>query len=130
MHDGTEMEGLSGSVLCLVKPNDPVCRAVLVKPIDPVCLAVLVKHLETATCPQHFDLSDNASARGDLAWGSIKGGFLLPPEIRNAEITCEGDETTAIPEDAQTKDVELCNGVFHHQMSVSDTPCSMTGEII
>lgn len=95
MHDGTEMEGLSGSVLCLGQPTDPICHA------------VLVKHFETPICPQNFEPSDKVSARGDVAWGSIKGGFLLPPEIRNAEIICEGDESTAIPEDVQTWDVEF-----------------------
>lgn len=95
MHDGTEMEGLSGSVLCLGEPTDPHCRA------------VLFKHFETPICPQHFEPSDGASARGDVAWGSIKGGFLLPWEIRNAEIICESEEWNAIPEDAQTWDVEF-----------------------
>lgn len=95
MHDGTEMEGLSGSVLCLEQPKDPICRA------------VLVKHFEIPICPQHFEPSDQVSACGDIAWGSIKGGFLLPPELRAAEIICEGNESTAIPEDAQTWDVEF-----------------------
>ncbi|KAJ5975139.1 hypothetical protein N7481_008846 [Penicillium waksmanii] len=68
---------------------------------------LLVKHFETPICPQHFEPSDNVSARGDISWGSIKGGFLLPPEIRDAKIICEGDESTAIPEDAQTWDDEF-----------------------
>lgn len=93
MHDGTEMEGLSGSVLCLGKPTDTHCRA------------VLFKHFETPICPQHFDTSD-ISARGDVAWSSIKGGFLLPPEIRDARILCESDESSGIPADTQTWDIE------------------------
>ncbi|KAJ5594588.1 uncharacterized protein N7459_000796 [Penicillium hispanicum] len=92
MHDGTEMEGLSGSVLCLGQPTDPHCRA------------VLFKHFETPICAQHFDISD-PSTHGDLAWSSIKGGFLLPPEIRDAEIICESDQFSAVPSD-QTWDIE------------------------
>ena len=93
MHDGTDMEGLSGSVLCLGQPTDPHCRA------------VVFKHFETPICPQHFESSD-VSGRGDLAWSSIKGGFLLPPEIRDAEILCETDQSSVVPSDEQTWDIE------------------------
>lgn len=93
MHDGSEMEGLSGSVLCLGQPNDPHCRA------------VLFKHFETPICPQRFEAS-GPSARGDIAWSSLKGGFLLPPEIRDARILCESDESSAIPSDDQAWDIE------------------------
>ncbi|KAJ5110669.1 hypothetical protein N7532_001204 [Penicillium argentinense] len=88
-----KMEGLSGSVLCLGQPTDLNCRA------------VLFKHFETPICPQHFEPTDTA-ALGDIAWSSFKGGFLLPWEIRNAEILCEGEEATAILEGDQTWDIE------------------------
>lgn len=94
MHDGTDMEGLSGSVLCLGRPTDPQCRA------------VVFKHFEMPICPQHFDSSDPTSAHGDISWSSIKGGFLLPPEVRNAEIVCETEEASALPSDEQTWDIE------------------------
>jgi hypothetical protein len=73
MHDGSHMEGLSGSVLCLGQPIDPHCRA------------VLFKNFVTPIYPQHFG-TDSTSAHCDIAWSSIQGGFLLSPEIRDAEI--------------------------------------------
>lgn len=94
MHDGTDMEGLSGSVLCLGKPTDPHCRA------------VLFKHFETPICPQHFEVTEQTSASGDIAWSSIKGGFLLPPSIRNAAILCEGEAFAPVPTAEQTWDIE------------------------
>ncbi|KAJ5101432.1 hypothetical protein NUU61_003654 [Penicillium alfredii] len=94
MHDGTDMEGLSGSLLCLGQPTDPKCRA------------VLMKHWETPICPQHFDVTDLASARGDVSWSSIKGGFLLPQDVRNAEILCESEDSSPAPRDEQTWDIE------------------------
>ncbi|KAJ5692021.1 hypothetical protein N7462_001444 [Penicillium macrosclerotiorum] len=94
MHDGTEMEGLSGSVLCLGESTDPNCRA------------VLLKHFETPICPPHFHETENATAHGDFSWSSISGGFVLPPEIRDAQIICETDESSAIPLDEQTWDIE------------------------
>lgn len=94
MHDGTDMEGLSGSVLCLGRPTDAHCRA------------VVFKHFETPICPQHFDSSDPESAHGDIAWSSIKGGFLPPPELRDAEIICETEGSTPVPSGDQTWDIE------------------------
>ncbi|KAF3402015.1 hypothetical protein F1880_009748 [Penicillium rolfsii] len=94
MHDGTEMEGLSGSVLCLGEPTDPNCRA------------VLFKHFETPISPQYFHVSNVASARGDTSWSSINGGFVLPPEVRTAEIICETDESTGLPPADQVWDIE------------------------
>lgn len=94
MHDGTDMEGLSGTLLCLGQPTDSSCRA------------VVFKNFETPICPQHFELTNFASARGDVSWSSIKGGFLLPPEIRNAEIICEGEVSSPAPEEEQTWDIE------------------------
>lgn len=95
MHDGTEMEGLSGSVLCLGEPTDRNCRA------------VLFKHFETPICPQHFEKNDLTSGHGDTSWSSIKGGFLLPSAIRDAEILCEAEEATAAPLEEQTWDIEF-----------------------
>lgn len=94
MHDGTEMEGLSGSVLCLGEPTDPNCRA------------VLLKHFETPISPQHYHVSGVPSARGDTSWSSINGGFVLPPEIRTAEIVCEAEESTGLPLEDQAWDIE------------------------
>lgn len=94
MHDGTDMEGLSGSVLCLGQPTDRHCRA------------VVFKNFETPICPQHFEVAEQTSASGDIAWSSIKGGFLLPPDIRNAEILCESDDFAAIPTENQTWDID------------------------
>lgn len=95
MHDGTDMEGLSGSVLCLGQPTELCCRA------------VVFKNFETPICPQHFGESTSlAAARGDVSWSSIKGGFLLPPEIRNAEIICEGEVLAQTPGDQQTRDID------------------------
>lgn len=94
MHDGTDMEGLSGSVLCLGRPTDPHCKA------------VVFKHFETPICPQHFDSGDPTSAHGDISWSSIKGGFLLPPELRSAEIICETDEAAPLTSEDQTWDIE------------------------
>lgn len=94
MHDGTDMEGPSGSVLCLGRPTDSTCRA------------VVFKHFETPICPQHFDMSNLVSAHGDISWSSIKGGFLLPPELRDAEILCEAEESQAVPSADQTWDIE------------------------
>ncbi|KAJ5151753.1 hypothetical protein N7492_010048 [Penicillium capsulatum] len=94
MHDGTDMEGLSGSVLCLGQPTDPHCRA------------VVFKNFETPICPQHFEVTGQPSASGDIAWSSIKGGFVLPPDIRNAEILCESEDYAPIPADDQTWDID------------------------
>jgi hypothetical protein len=94
MHDGTDMEGLSASVLCLGQPTDSTCRA------------VVFKHFETPICPQHFEVTDLASARGNISWSSIKGGFLLPADIRNAEIVCEADASSPVPSEDQTWDTE------------------------
>ena len=92
MHDGSDMEGLSGSVLCLGQPTDDDCRV------------VALKHFEIPICPLH-SVSDS-SARGDISWSSLKGGFLLPPEIRRTEIICESHEASAIPSEEQTWDVD------------------------
>ncbi|KAJ5611512.1 hypothetical protein N7528_008617 [Penicillium herquei] len=91
MHDGAEMEGLSGSVLCLGELTDDYCRA------------VALKHFEIPICPQHF-VCDH-SARGDISWSSFKGGFLLPEEIRKAQILCDGDQSSGVPLDDQTWDI-------------------------
>ncbi|KAJ5219749.1 hypothetical protein N7468_008953 [Penicillium chermesinum] len=87
MHEDTGMEGLSGSVLCLGERTDPQCRA------------VLFKNFETPICSQHFDC--DRSARGDVSWSTFKGGFVLPLEIRNTEILCDGEESEAIPSAGQ-----------------------------
>ena len=92
MHDGSEMEGLSGSVLCLGQRGDSECRA------------VLFKNFETPICSQHFEC--NHAARGDVSWSAFKGGFVLPDEVRSAQILCEGEESAAIPLEGQTWDVE------------------------
>ncbi|KAJ5736656.1 uncharacterized protein N7483_001781 [Penicillium malachiteum] len=92
MHDGTEMEGLSGSILCLGELTDDDCRA------------VALKHFEIPICPQHF-VCDH-SARGDVSWSSLKGGFLLPAEIRKAQILCDGGQSSGVPLEDQTWDIE------------------------
>lgn len=91
MHDGNEMEGLSGSVLCLGQPTDNECRV------------VALKHFEIPICPLH-SVSDS-SVRGDISWSSLNGGFLLPPEIRRTEIICESNEASAVPCEEQTWEV-------------------------
>ncbi|KAJ5118476.1 hypothetical protein N7448_010183 [Penicillium atrosanguineum] len=90
--DGAGMEVLPGSVLCLGQRTDPCCRA------------VLFKNFETPMCPQHFE-SDSTSGLGDAAWSSIKGGFLLPTKIRGAEIICESEKWSTVP-DNQILDVD------------------------
>lgn len=91
MFDGADVDGRSGSVLCLGQPTDSHCRA------------VLFKNFETPLWPQHLE-SDSTSGSGD-SWSSINGGFLLPMEIRDAEIICESEERSIVLDD-QTWDLE------------------------
>lgn len=91
VHDGAEMEGQSGSVLCLGQRTDSQCRA------------VLFKNFETPVCSQRSYC--DRGARGDVSWSTLKGGFVLPLEIRNTDILCEGEEAP-IPSEGTAWDLE------------------------
>ncbi|OJJ46548.1 hypothetical protein ASPZODRAFT_142358 [Penicilliopsis zonata CBS 506.65] len=83
---GDHLQGFSSSALCLGSPSDKTCEAV---------------------CFQNFEF--NLSSRDLLAVDYrgasprrhplpvIKGGFILPAEVREAEILCEDKEVSAAP---------------------------------
>ncbi|KAJ5261447.1 hypothetical protein N7478_012042 [Penicillium angulare] len=88
VHDEADEEGLSRSVLCLGQPNDDYCRA------------VALKHFETPICHQHL-MCDRIS-RNDVICCSLKGGFLLPPELGETEIVCDSGESSVELSEKQT----------------------------
>jgi hypothetical protein len=84
-YDGDSVVGLSGATLCLGRPSDETCRAV---------------------CFQNFEMplrreqvqGDHKAAPGEgVARPTIKGGFLLPEEIRCAEILVDSDPLQVPP---------------------------------
>ena len=69
LHDSDTVQGTSGSVLCLGRPSDPYARAVLFQNFEgPLAPSQNVQIARTETSPR------------------FKGGFLLPTEVRDAEI--------------------------------------------
>lgn len=69
LHDSDTVQGMSGSVLCLGRPLDPYARAVLFQNFEgPLAPSQNVQIARTETSPR------------------FKGGFLLPTEVRDAEI--------------------------------------------
>ena len=71
-HDGDDLTGASGSVLCLGKPTDPYVRALLFQNYE----GKLVPD-KGMKIPAHIRKNDRAT---------FKAGFLLPEEIRQSEI--------------------------------------------
>jgi hypothetical protein len=88
VHDETDEDGLSRSVLCLGQPNDEYCRA------------VALNHFETPICHQHL-MCDHLS-RNDVLCCSLKGGFLLPPELGQTEIVCDSGESSVTLSEKET----------------------------
>lgn len=81
-YDGDSMEGLSGAVLCLGKPEDKTCHA--------ICF----QNFETPLLSRELLVEDHRPApENEKVRIRIKGGFLLPEEIRNAEILCHPSST-------------------------------------
>lgn len=69
LHDSDTVQGTSGSVLCLGRPSDRYVRAVLFQNFEgPLAPSQNVQIAKTETSPR------------------FKGGFLLPTEVRDAEI--------------------------------------------
>ena len=84
--DADTMEGFSGSVLCLGQLHAETCRAVCFQNFQtPLYSKELLRHdyrgpsLETISSP------------------TVKGGFLLPNEVREAEILSEDPGSMAAP---------------------------------
>ncbi|KAI2785663.1 hypothetical protein POX_h09421 [Penicillium oxalicum] len=75
-NDCDSLKGLSGSAVCLGKITDKTCLAVCFQNFEsPVCSSELLKDDHRPLPPEDHRLS-------------LKGGFLLPPEVRKAEIAC------------------------------------------
>ena len=83
-HDGDSVMGLSGATLCLGRPTDKTCQA--------VCF----QNFETPMRPEHLERDHKAPPDKNVARPTIKGGFLLPEEIRCAEILVDSD-TLQVP---------------------------------
>ncbi|KAJ5944107.1 hypothetical protein N7516_004275 [Penicillium verrucosum] len=83
-NDQDSLQGLSGTALCLGLVSDKTC------------LAVCFQNFES---PLRSQASLNEDHRGtpshEYPGIRIKGGFLLPPEMRECQILCDAPETPA-----------------------------------
>lgn len=86
VYDGDHLKGYSGSVLCLGQPQDRTCSA--------ICF----QNFETPLYSREFLREDGRAPPNDnIHSPTFKGGFLLPSEIRGAEILCGEAEVSVAP---------------------------------
>lgn len=85
-YDGDRMEDFSGSVLCLGQVHAETCRA--------VCF----QNFQTPLYSNQLLKYDHQRAPPDTtSYPTVKGGFLLPQEIRESEILSEDLGGTTAP---------------------------------
>lgn len=85
-YDGDTMEGFSGSVLCLGQLHAEKCRAVCFQNFQaPLYSNELLRHEYRVSQPNI------------ASFPTVEGGFLLPSEVREAEILSEDPGLTAAP---------------------------------
>lgn len=83
-NDQDSLQGLSGTALCLGLVSDKTC------------LAVCFQNFESPLRPQASLNEDHRGTPSHEYPGiRIKGGFLLPPEMRECQILCDAPETPA-----------------------------------
>ncbi|CAG8903156.1 unnamed protein product [Penicillium egyptiacum] len=83
-NDQDSLQGLSGTSLCLGLISDKTC------------LAVCFQNFESPLPSQASLNEDHRSTPTHEYTGiRIKGGFLLPPEVRECQILCDAPETPA-----------------------------------
>lgn len=85
-YDGDRLQGFSGTALCLGQISDRTC------------LAVCFQNFETPLYSRAVLEQGHRSPPSEGTYHArIKGGFLLPTEVRDAEILCDEPETGAAP---------------------------------
>lgn len=85
-YDGDRLKGFSGSVLCLGQLQADTCRAVCFQNFEaPLSSEELLHHDHRKPPP------------GSASHPTVKGGFLLPEDIRQADILSEDFESMAAP---------------------------------